>query len=32
MAVITIPDQNQTLTDRQAITQYLSGIGIDYER
>ena len=31
MAVITIPDQNQTLTDRQAITQYLSGIGIDYE-
>ena len=32
MAIVTIPDQNLTLQDRQAITEYLAGVGIDYER
>src|SRR6266446_7873508 len=32
MAIVTIPDQNRTLQDREAITGYLAGIGIDYER
>jgi 1,2-dihydroxy-3-keto-5-methylthiopentene dioxygenase len=32
MAIVTIPDENRTLQDRQAITEYLAGIGIDYER
>ena len=32
MAIVTIPDENRTLRDIEAITGYLSGIGIDYER
>jgi len=32
MAAIRIPDENRTLTERAEITQYLAGIGIDYER
>ncbi len=32
MAVVTIPDQNRTLTDPVEITEYLANIGIDYER
>ena len=32
MAIVTIPDENRTLQDRQAITDYLGGIGIEYER
>jgi 1,2-dihydroxy-3-keto-5-methylthiopentene dioxygenase len=32
MAIVTIPDENQTLTDPTAITSHLAGIGIDYER
>jgi 1,2-dihydroxy-3-keto-5-methylthiopentene dioxygenase len=32
MAVLTIPDENRTLTDPAEITSYLSGIGIEYER
>jgi len=32
MAVVRIPDENRALTDPAAITAYLAGIGIDYER
>src|SRR5262245_19780003 len=32
MAIVTIPDENRTLTDSSAILGYLAGIGIDYER
>ncbi len=32
MAIVTIPDENRTLEDREAITGYLADIGIDYER
>jgi 1,2-dihydroxy-3-keto-5-methylthiopentene dioxygenase len=32
MAIVTIPDENLTLTDREAITEYLAARGIDYER
>jgi 1,2-dihydroxy-3-keto-5-methylthiopentene dioxygenase len=32
MALLTIPDENSTLTDEKAIASYLSDIGIDYER
>jgi 1,2-dihydroxy-3-keto-5-methylthiopentene dioxygenase len=32
MAIVTIPDENRTLRDTEAITDYLSSIGIDYER
>jgi 1,2-dihydroxy-3-keto-5-methylthiopentene dioxygenase len=32
MAVITIPDEKQTITDQKAIAEYLAGCGIDYER
>jgi 1,2-dihydroxy-3-keto-5-methylthiopentene dioxygenase len=31
MAVLRIPAENQKLTDRDAITQYLAGIHIEYE-
>ena len=31
MAVIRIPDQNRTLTDKRAITDYLATVGIEYE-
>lgn len=32
MAIVAIPDRDRTLSDQQAITDYLAGIGIDYER
>lgn len=32
MAVVRIPEENRTLTERAEITQYLAAIGIDYER
>ena len=32
MAIVTIPDEDRTLSDREAITRYLGSIGIDYER
>jgi len=31
MALVTIPDEGRTLNDTAAITEYLSGCGIDYE-
>ena len=32
MAVVRIPEENRTLTDRQALTEYLALSGIDYEQ
>ena len=32
MAIVTIPDEKRTLRDPEAIADYLSTIGIDYER
>lgn len=32
MATVGIPDENRTLGDPEAITQYLASIGINYER
>src|ERR1044072_6741890 len=32
MAIVTIPDENRTIREVEAITEYLSSIGIDYER
>jgi 1,2-dihydroxy-3-keto-5-methylthiopentene dioxygenase len=32
MAIVTIPDENRTLEDAEAVRHYLSTIGIDYER
>jgi len=32
MAIVTIPDENRTLSNEADITEYLGGIGIDYER
>lgn len=32
MAIVNIPDKNLTLTDVNEITDYLSKVGIDYER
>ncbi len=32
MALVTIPDEDRTLTDGNAITEYLAGCGIDYEK
>ena len=32
MAAVRIPEENRFLTDRDAITQYLATVGIDYER
>lgn len=32
MAIVTIPEEERTLTDVEAITRHLAGIGIDYER
>lgn len=32
MAVLNIPDKGDTLRDFEQVTQYLAGIGIDYER
>jgi 1,2-dihydroxy-3-keto-5-methylthiopentene dioxygenase len=32
MAVVTIPDQERTITDLEQIKAFLAGIGIDYER
>jgi 1,2-dihydroxy-3-keto-5-methylthiopentene dioxygenase len=31
MAVVNIPDEHWTLSDQRAITDYLAGIGIEYE-
>ncbi len=32
MALVRIPDENHTLSNRSEITRYLAGIGIDYQR
>lgn len=32
MAVVKIPDEGKTLDGPESITEYLAGIGIDYER
>jgi 1,2-dihydroxy-3-keto-5-methylthiopentene dioxygenase len=32
MAIVTIPDENRTLEDPSSVTEYLSSIGIEYER
>jgi 1,2-dihydroxy-3-keto-5-methylthiopentene dioxygenase len=32
MAIVNIPEENRTISDPAAVTEYLSGIGIDYER
>jgi cupin superfamily acireductone dioxygenase involved in methionine salvage len=32
MALLTIPDEKRTLSDRAEITNYLATLGIDYER
>ena len=32
MAVVRIPEENRTITDKQAMTDYLATCGIDYER
>ena len=32
MAIVNIPDENRTIRDAQEITDYLAGLGIDYER
>ena len=32
MAIVNIPDENRTIRDGQEITDYLAGLGIDYER
>jgi 1,2-dihydroxy-3-keto-5-methylthiopentene dioxygenase len=32
MAIVRIPDENRTVTDRAEVRAYLAGIGIDYER
>ena len=32
MAIVTIPDQDRTIHDQEAVATYLSSIGIDYER
>lgn len=32
MAIVTIPDENRTITDPAEITEYLSSIDIDYEQ
>jgi len=32
MAIVTIPDENRTIREIEAITEHLASIGIDYER
>jgi len=32
MAIITIPEENRSIHEPEAVTHYLAGIGIDYER
>ncbi|MGA9773160.1 MAG: cupin domain-containing protein [Blastocatellia bacterium] len=32
MAIVHIPDEDRTIRDVQEITDYLAGLGIDYER
>jgi len=32
MALLTIPDEKRTLSDKAEVTSYLAGMGIDYER
>ncbi|MBZ5535696.1 MAG: cupin domain-containing protein [Acidobacteriia bacterium] len=31
MAIVTIPTEMRTLSDRDAVTKYLAGVGIEYE-
>src|ERR1041385_6811752 len=32
MAIVTIPDEDRRLEDQQSVTEYLRGIGIEFER
>ncbi|HZS03896.1 MAG TPA: cupin domain-containing protein [Blastocatellia bacterium] len=32
MAIVNIPEENRTISEPEAVTRYLAGIGIDYER
>jgi len=32
MAIVTIPDQDRKIEDQKSVTEYLRGIGIDFER
>ena len=32
MATLRFPDENRTITEPQAVRDYLASIGIDYER
>jgi 1,2-dihydroxy-3-keto-5-methylthiopentene dioxygenase len=32
MAIVSIPDEDRTITDERAITDYLGSLGIDYEK
>ena len=32
MAIVTVPDENKTIRDAAAVTEYLAAAGIDYER
>lgn len=32
MAIVNIPEQNRSISEPEAVTQYLAGIGIGYER
>ncbi len=32
MAIVNIPEQSRSINEPEAVTQYLAGIGIDYER
>ena len=32
MAIVNIPEENRSIHEPEAVTQYLAGIGIDYER
>lgn len=32
MAIVTIPEENRRIREPEAVTKYLAGIGIDYER
>jgi len=32
MAIVTIPEENRTINQPEVVTEYLAGLGIDYER
>ena len=32
MAIVRVPNEDRTLREKEEITDYLAGIGIDYER